>query len=175
MKLLQNRSTNPRGRSSSKAGSRIERQSGELLGHLDALFRRLVLPRQPGEEPSLELSREEVRAMILLRSSGQSMMSDFAEALGIPLSTATHTIDRLVHKGLVMRVRSEQDRRIVQVEMSERGNKLQTALRAKQQALALGWLKPLSPNERETFLSLMAKIAEGAASAARRTPKGECL
>jgi DNA-binding MarR family transcriptional regulator len=151
MELLQKRST-----------SRIEKQSGELLGYLDALFRRLMLTRQPAEEQSLELSREEIRALILLRSSGRSIMSDFAGALGIPLSTATHTIDRLVQKGLVMRVRSDEDRRIVQVEMSEPGKKLHTALRAKHQAMALSWLEPLSPNERETFLSLMAKIADGA-------------
>jgi len=157
MQLLQKRST-----------SRIQRQSGELLGHLDALFRRLMLTRQPAEEQNLELSREEFRALILLRSSGRTTMTDFAGALGIPLSTATHTIDRLVHKGLVMRVRSEEDRRIVQVEMSEPGKKLHAALRARHQAMALSWLEPLSPNERETFLSMMAKIAEGAAPDAGR-------
>ena len=140
----------------------MERQSGELLGYLDALFRRLMLTRQPAEEQSLELSREEVRALILLRSSGRSIMSDFAGALGIPLSTATHTIDRLVHKGLVLRVRSDQDRRVVQVEMSEAGKTLHAALRAKHQAMALSWLEPLSHGERETFLKMMAKIADGA-------------
>jgi DNA-binding MarR family transcriptional regulator len=156
MQILQKGSTGRR------AAKSIERQSGELLGYLDALFRRLMLPRQPAEEQSLELSREEIRALILLRSSGRSIMTDFAGALGIPLSTATHTIDRLVHKGLVVRVRSDEDRRIVQVEMSESGKKLHAALRAKHQAMALSWLEPLSPNERETFLNMMAKIAEGA-------------
>jgi DNA-binding MarR family transcriptional regulator len=160
MQLLQKRSTSRH--RAPKATPSIQRQSGELLGHLDALFRRLMLPRQPAEEQSLELSREEIRAIILLRSSGRSIMSDFAGSLGIPLSTATHTIDRLVHKGLVVRVRSDQDRRIVQVEMSETGKKLHAALRAKHQAMALSWLEPLSPNERETFLNMMAKIAQGA-------------
>jgi DNA-binding MarR family transcriptional regulator len=154
MQLLQKRSTK-------RPAPAIERQSGELLGYLDALFRRLMLPRQPAEEQQLELSREEIRALILLRSSERSIMTDFAGALGIPLSTATHTIDRLVQKGLVMRVRSEADRRIVQVEMSETGKKLHAALRAKHQAMALSWLEPLSRNERENFLNLMAKIAEG--------------
>ena len=162
MKLLHKRNTSGAQPAPSKAPSRIERQSSELIGHLDTLFRRLVLPRQPGEDAHWDLSREEVRAMILLRTSGRSIMSDFAAALGIPLSTATHTIDRLVQKGLVTRLRSEQDRRVVQVEMSEAGQKLQAALRAKQQAMALSWLEPLSAEERETFLKLMAKISEGA-------------
>lgn len=140
----------------------LERQSGELLGHLDTLFRRLVLPRLAAEEPSFECSREEIRALILLRTSGRTIMTDFASGLGVPLSTATHTIDRLVRKGLVMRVRSEQDRRVVQVEMSPAGLAFQNTLRATHQAMARSWLAPLSPSERETFLELMAKIADNA-------------
>lgn len=148
MKLLQKRNT-------------IERQSGQLLGYLDALFRRLILPRQISE-PSPDCSREEIRALILLRTSGRTIMTDFATELGVPLSTATHTIDRLVRKGLVTRVRSDQDRRVVQVEMSAAGIEFQTALRARHQAMARSWLMPLSASERETFLELMAKITQGA-------------
>ena len=157
MQLLQKRNT-------------LERQSGQLLGYLDALFRRLILPRQPAsagfpaEDPSIDCSREEIRALILLRTSGRKIMSDFAGELGVPLSTATHTVDRLVAKGLVIRVRSEQDRRIVQVEMSEIGKAFHAALRARHQAMARSWLTPLSPTERETFLNLMAKITQGASS-----------
>jgi DNA-binding MarR family transcriptional regulator len=154
MKLLQKRSI-------------LEQQSGRLLGYLDALFRRLVLPRQTAEEPFHECSREEIRALILLRTSGRTIMSDFAAELGVPLSTATHTIDRLVTKGLVTRLRSEQDRRMVLVEMSEMGKAFQTALRARHQAMARSWLTPLSAAERETFLRLMEKITEGASFESR--------
>jgi DNA-binding MarR family transcriptional regulator len=143
-------------------GSSIDRQSGQLLGYLDALFRRLVLPRLITDEPRFECSREEIRALILLRSSGRTIMTDFASELGVPLSTATHTIDRLVRKGLVMRIRSEQDRRVVQVEMSPAGRAFQDTLRSRHQAMARSWLAPLSSSERETFLDLMAKIAENA-------------
>jgi len=94
-------------------------------------------------------------------------MSDLAAALGVPLSTATHTVDRLVEKGLVVRNRSEQDRRVVQVEMSDPGKALQASLRSKHQAMARSWLAPLSPGERETFLDLMAKIS------ARAKPESE--
>lgn len=164
----------------------IERQSGQLLSYLDALFRRLVLPRLAADEPSIDCSREEIRALILLRSRGRIIMTEFASELGVPLSTATHTIDRLVRKGLVIRVRSEQDRRIVQVEMSPQGLEFQTALRARHQAMARSWLAPLSASERESFLQLMAKIAEnarpdpaianGAAAAARRvSPTSEAF
>jgi DNA-binding MarR family transcriptional regulator len=158
MQLLQLRTTwEPGSTAPKRAPAALDRQSAQLLGYLDQLFQRLVLPSQPAQ-PKL-VSREEIRAMIMLRTSGRAIMSDFAGALGVPLSTATHTVDRLVKKGLVVRNRSEEDRRVVQVEMSEQGKKIQAALRARHQAMARSWLEPLSPAERQTFLDLMAKIA----------------
>ena len=53
--------------------------------------------------------------MVILDSGERMMMSNLAESLGVPLSTATHTVDRLVAKGLVERNRSEEDRRVVEV------------------------------------------------------------
>jgi len=140
----------------------IDQQSTQLLGYLDSLFRKLMLPRrsaeESSEEPSLEISREEIRAMIILDSGQRIIMSNLAEALGVPLSTATHTVDRLVAKRLVVRNRSEKDRRVVQVEMSEYGRKLQASYRDKRRLMARSWLEPLSRDEREVFLKLMDKI-----------------
>jgi DNA-binding MarR family transcriptional regulator len=136
----------------------LDQQSTQLLGYLEALFRRLMLHRKNADEPSLEISREEIRAMIILDSGERVMMSNLAESLGVPLSTATHTVDRLVAKGLVERNRSEEDRRVVQVQMSEYGRKLQEAFRDKRRVVARSWLEPLSSEEREVFLQLMSKI-----------------
>ena len=96
--------------------------------------------------------------MIILDSGQRIIMSNLAEALGVPLSTATHTVDRLVAKGLVVRNRSEKDRRVVQVEMSEYGRKLQASHTEKRRFMARSWLEPLTPTEREIFLKLMDKI-----------------
>ena len=167
MQILQKRSIAERGRSPRETPS-LEQQSGQLLGYLDALFQRLVLPRQP-VEPALECSREEIRALILLGSSGRMIMSDFAEALGVPLSTATHTVDRLVNKVLVVRNRRDEDRRVVEVEMSDHGRKLQAAFRSKRQGVARSWLAALSPGEREIFLELMGKITLRAKPVPERT------
>jgi len=137
---------------------RLDRQSAQLLGYLDTLFRRLMLPRRSGDEAALEISREEIRALVILDSGERVMMSSLAESLAVPLSTATHTVDRLVAKGLVLRNRSEEDRRVVQVEMSEYGRKLQEEFRDKRKLMACSWLEPLSSGEREIFLELMSKI-----------------
>jgi DNA-binding MarR family transcriptional regulator len=118
----------------------------------------MILSPQAAEPPSFEVTKEEVRAMIVLGLRSEITMSDLAEALAVPLSTATHTVDKLVAKELVVRTRSEHDRRLVLVAMSENGRKFQEALRAKHKSTARSWLAPLSPGERELFLELMAKI-----------------
>lgn len=147
-----------------RAGSALERQSAQLLGYFDTLFRRLMLAPKAEEEPAPECSREEIRALILLGSAGRVIMSNLAADLGVPLSTATHTVDRLVGKGLVLRVRSEEDRRVVLVEVSDFGKELRERFRAKQRVMAKSWLEPLSPGEREIFLELMAKISQAKTS-----------
>jgi DNA-binding MarR family transcriptional regulator len=151
--------------SSGPDGPSLDQQSSQLLGYLDTLFRRLMLPRRTGDEAALEISREEIRALLILDSGEHDtgerlrmMMSSLAESLAVPLSTATHTVDRLVAKGLVLRNRSEEDRRVVQVEMSDYGRKLQEEFRDKRKLMACSWLEPLSSGEREIFLELMSKI-----------------
>jgi DNA-binding MarR family transcriptional regulator len=133
-----------------------------LLGFLDTLFRRWMLARKGESFEGPECSREELRTLFLIHAKGRSMMSSLADELGVPLSTATHTIDRLVAKDLVVRTRSEEDRRVVQVEMSNFGKKLQENFKKKRLSMAHSWLEPLSPGEREIFLELMAKITERA-------------
>jgi hypothetical protein len=78
----------------------LEHQSAQLLGYFDGLFQRLMLGPKGETEPWLGCSREEIRAMILLGASGCITMTSLADRLGVPLSTATHTIDRLVAKSL---------------------------------------------------------------------------
>ena len=140
------------------ASAGLDQQSTQLVGYLETLFRRLLLHRRHADDPQIEISRDEIRAMLLLDSGERLTMSNLAESLGVPLSTATHTVDRLVSKNLVERQRSEQDRRVVEVEMSAYGRKLQETFRDNRKLVARSWLEPLSGGERELFLRLMSKI-----------------
>ncbi|MBV9265473.1 MAG: MarR family transcriptional regulator, partial [Acidobacteriaceae bacterium] len=133
-------------------------QARVLVSNLDTLFHRLLFPRAP-VEPEVELSRRDVRSLWTLAHRGALNMSDFAEALDLPVSTATHIVDRLVKKSLVIRRRSESDRRVVEVELSQAGNRLERTHLAYRLAMARDMLKPLTPGEREIFLELMEKMS----------------
>jgi len=135
----------------------VDRQLRELVNHFDILYRRLVSKRPPTAGYDFEVSRTESRAIMVL-GKGSSMMSDLARDLSLALSTATNLIDKLVGKGLAERTRVDEDRRIVQVGLSEKGKLVYTSFLESQLAMGQSMLEALSPGEREIFLELMAKM-----------------
>lgn len=138
----------------------LEAQARRLVAHLDELFFANLQKKHPTEELEGELPAREMRAIVVLSNRGRSIMSDFANAIGIPMSTATHMIEKLVRKGLVERVRSEEDRRVVHVELSEEGRKREHHFLQNRMAMGRDMLAPLSRGERELFLEMLAKMVQ---------------
>ncbi len=138
----------------------LEAQARRLVAHLDELFFANLQKKHPTEELEGELPAREMRAIVVLSNRGRCIMSDFAGAIGVPMSTATHMIERLVRKGLVARVRSEKDRRVVHVELSDEGRKREHHFLENRIAMGRDMLTPLSRGERELFLEMLAKMVE---------------
>jgi DNA-binding MarR family transcriptional regulator len=68
-----------------------------------------------------DLSITEIHTLKAIGVAGKTSMSDVAKKLGITHGTLTIAINRLVRKGYVLRNRIEQDRRVVVIELSEKG------------------------------------------------------
>jgi DNA-binding MarR family transcriptional regulator len=135
----------------------LERQLRELIVHFDILYRRLMLKRPPVS--NIEVSQQEIRVVAVL-GRGPTIMRDLAGALNLALSTATNTIDKLVEKELVERTRVDEDRRIVQVALTEKGKHLHESFLECRLAMGRTMLEALSPGEREILLELMAKMTQ---------------
>jgi DNA-binding MarR family transcriptional regulator len=138
----------------------LEKQLRELISYFDALTQRLAANRPSTAISELELSRHESRVIMLLGSKGATTMSEMARVLNLALSTATNTMDKLVSKELVERARVDEDRRVVQVGLSEKGRRIYEAFLGCQHAMGRRMLEALSPGEREIFLELMAKMTQ---------------
>jgi len=141
----------------------LERQLKQLVGCFYELSERLMVRQPPRDAmPEVELSPQEIRVVAALGHKGSTIMSDLAGMLNVPLSTATHTVDKLVAKELVERGRGDRDRRIVLVELSGKGRRLHQSCLECQLAMGRTMLEALSPGEREIFLELMAKMTQPA-------------
>ena len=143
---------------SAASAAPLDGQLNELIAHFDLLYRRLMVARPTTAASDVEVSRQEIRVVTVLGRRGTAIMSDLARALNLALSTATNTVDKLVNKDLVERTRVDEDRRIVQVGLSEKGKRFYDAFLECQLAMGRTMLEALSPGEREIFLELMAKM-----------------
>ena len=67
-----------------------------------------------------DLSRAEISAIMAIGTGRPKTMTHVANILEINVSTLTTTINKLVKKGYVERLRDDKDRRIVKIGLSEK-------------------------------------------------------
>ena len=107
-----------------------------------------------------ELTKQEARAVSAVARSGPLSMGALAEVLGVVQSRVTPLVDRLAAAGLVVRVRSESDRRVWLAEATEAGRTVAEDENEAYRALASGFLAPLTPQERAQFAGLLGRVVD---------------
>ena len=137
----------------------LDRQLGQLDVCFDR-FQRVIMRSMAPPVTDVELSPQDGRSLVTLSGRGPITMTDFSELAGVPLSTATRMVERLIEKGLAIRSRIEDDRRVVRVELSEEGKKLNQKFAEHRRAISSAMLSPLTHGEREIFIELMSKITQ---------------
>jgi len=130
---------------------------------ITALMRAYKLD-EAGDGPVSEadLNAADLAAIALLGEAGTLKNREVAARLGVAPTTATSILDRLVRKGFVRRARSEIDRRIVEVDLSDAGSAFFARLRARQLQNCRSMLAALGEEERVVFLNLISKVAANA-------------
>jgi len=71
-----------------------------------------------------DVTLPQLRALVVLANRGTLRSVDIAEELQVNPSTGTRMTDRLVGKGLVRRVRSTDDRRVVRLRLTRAGQEI---------------------------------------------------
>jgi DNA-binding MarR family transcriptional regulator len=137
-----------------------ERQITALFTSIQTLTRVLKGAEALGlAEATEQLSPSDVLALMHVGANPGSIQHELAEALAISPTTASSIVDRLVKKGLVLRTRTESNRRIVELNLTTKGAALHAHATDEQMRHCQLMLKALSPIQREQFISLMQTIA----------------
>ena len=98
---------------------------------------------------------------ILRNLGGESLtLSELSQRLLRVNSNITALIDNLETRGLVQRVRDEQDRRIIRVRLTEVGQKLRNDAVATQNSQIMALLAGMSDAEIDELRRLLAKVEE---------------
>ncbi|CAN5425215.1 hypothetical protein BH10ACI1_BH10ACI1_06420 [soil metagenome] len=113
-------------------------------------------------ESSDSLSMQETNAIDYIGRCKGCIMREIAEYLHVAVSTVTGLVDKLEEKELVKRERSSEDRRVIRITLTAKGEdvyqfRLQEFIR-----LCSGMLTGLTDQEQETYIELSDKIARNA-------------
>jgi len=104
----------------------------ELIDEVVDLHRRVNRAlRQSNQDAWMQVSMTvpQVKSLFFITSNGQTNFKNLAAALKVTPSNLTGVIDRLVEQGLVSRTENPEDRRMILLKATEKGESLVSDLR----------------------------------------------
>jgi DNA-binding MarR family transcriptional regulator len=94
----------------------------------------------------------------VLKMADRCRMNQIAKALHVSTSAATGLVDRMVKADLLKRVPDKNDRRIINIEMTQKGQKIVDDIHKQRYKFILDVFGKIKPAEREAFLGTMKTI-----------------
>ncbi|MBU9726379.1 MarR family winged helix-turn-helix transcriptional regulator [Diplocloster modestus] len=106
----------------------------------------------------LDCSKNELFLLWLLYREKEVNMTRAAEYMNVPLNTATGIVGRLEKRGIVLRVRSEEDKRVVTIQLSTKGMEQILAIINEIMYYGTKVLENFSQEELNLFFRMMDKL-----------------
>lgn len=69
------------------------------------------------------LNHSHFQVLTILKKYGQSPISDVAKKLFISMPNMTKLLNKLIEEGMIERIPGEKDRRVININLTEKGNK----------------------------------------------------
>lgn len=108
----------------------------------------------------LDLNKSEFLILHTLASKGSCKIQTLGELVNISSSTTTYTIDKLEKRGLIRRIPSETDRRIIQIELTSEGNLIWDKTKVDHLKQLEYLLEDISEESLEKAINLMGEIGK---------------
>lgn len=107
-----------------------------------------------------QVSAPQLNCLLTLYENGPLPPSQIAKYILVKSSTVTGIVDRLEHKAFVRRVRNSPDRRVITIELTERGRKLSENAPPPIQQKIIDGLKILSESDREDIVASLNMLTD---------------
>jgi DNA-binding MarR family transcriptional regulator len=143
-----------------------DRQRGLNLGPLARLlgFRlrraQLAVVQDFQRDAPIHLPPGQFGILVIIESNPEMTQQQLCDGIGVGKSTFAITLDRLADRGLIRRVRSEEDRRRNLLRITAKGAVTLRALTAHAERHERRVFAALSAEERETLLEALERIGE---------------
>lgn len=132
----------------------------QLFSHIWFMTERLKGLLSSCGEGECPLSAQETRAIEFLGRLGACKMRDLAEHLGLAVSSTTTLVDNLEFKGVVQRMRSSEDRRVIMLQLTGQGRQNYEFAMALFLKYCRGILTALTDADQDHLLRIMSQIRQ---------------
>ena len=143
-------------------GAMLSRVKAEMLAALD---RELAADKRLAP---LEMSAAQYIIMANLAGPEPKSASDLCKGISYDAGAMTRMLDRLEAKGLIRRMRSAQDRRLMHLELTDEGRAAYPRMREMSMAVANRFLRGFTRAEARQLESLLARMLDNAHEGAQR-------
>ena len=141
-------------------------EKGELISEVIELHRRVNHSLRHSTQDAwmqLSLTVPQVKSLFFITDHGSTNFKRLAAALKVTQSNLTGVIDRLVEQNMVSRTENPDDRRMVLLQVTDKGEALVSDLRERRISHLSQALSDLSPEDLDFIvrgLSLLARVTE---------------
>ncbi|KQY83000.1 hypothetical protein ASD24_11940 [Paenibacillus sp. Root52] len=127
---------------------------------LEAFFRykNKVLDQQQKNETNCKLNPTKNHILAMILREERCMAVDVARQLSLSSGATTIVLNQLESEGLIQRVRSEEDRRIVWLSLTSDGEQLARTLIANRGRMTWELLQALTEEEQQQMIGMLKKI-----------------
>lgn len=131
----------------------------ELYDTVIDTFKKILYPEE-WIAVDMFLSKTELFTLLQVERNGEIIMSQIADFISIPMSTATGMVERLVKKGYIERVRNDSDRRIVTIRLTDAGKKLTGDIKSVVMNMVKVVMDDLTEQEQALLYKLFFKVTD---------------
>lgn len=131
----------------------------EVIDDIRRIFQ-VIKERSKKVEAETQLTGSQLWAIKILHESAPIKVSELAARMYLHPATMVGLLDRLESKGLVKRVRSEKDRRVVHIELTPQGRSVVESSPEVVQRLLVNGLEQLSDQNLKKTLEGLRHIAK---------------
>ena len=148
--------------------------SPDIKQEVDQVFEAIVYLYTESRRLTKELARRaqltgpQLTVVKILESIGDLSLSELSDKIRAQNSTVTGIIDRMEREGLVQRVRSTEDRRVVHIRLTEKGAKLAREIPIEPMEIFRSALESLTAQEMRELMKILSKVAKRVKQIVRR-------
>jgi DNA-binding MarR family transcriptional regulator len=140
-------------------------EKAELISQIIELQQKVDRARRQYELDvwmGLPLTIAQLKSMFFISNQGSTNLGKLAVALGVTSTNTTGIIDRLVKQGLVSRSENVQDRRMLSLRATDKGEELVANLRERRKGYMSEVLERMSVDELTTLAQGLISLVKAA-------------